>query len=65
VEPSVRKIPREEVDAMLAEAAAMFGHTKAECDFMWTDGTLYEPELRDLWLIWSDVPAYGSAPRRP
>ena len=49
-------ITREQVDAMLTESAERYGYTLEDLRRMARDGSLSEPELRDLWIIWGDEP---------
>jgi hypothetical protein len=50
------KISQSTIDEMLATAAESYGYTFDELRDMAVTGTLNEPELRDLWLIWADEP---------
>lgn len=49
-------VTREQIDQMLAERASDYGYSLQELKDMASDGTLTEPELRDLWIIWGDKP---------
>jgi hypothetical protein len=50
------KVTRDEVNSMLMQRAAAYGYTLDDLRAMAQSGTLEEPELRDLWLIWGDTP---------
>jgi len=54
-------ITREQVDEMLAQSAKQYGYTLEELRSMARDGSLSEPELRDLWIIWGDEPLNASS----
>ncbi|WP_144268081.1 hypothetical protein [Demequina sp. NBRC 110055] len=47
---------RNEIQDMLTVQADRYGYSLEEVRAMARAGTLDEPELRDLWLIWGDVP---------
>ncbi|WP_144018473.1 hypothetical protein [Demequina sp. NBRC 110051] len=47
---------RNEIQDMLTAQAKRYGYSLDEVRAMARSGTLTEPELRDLWLIWGDVP---------
>jgi hypothetical protein len=49
-------VTREQIDEMLAEKAREYGYSLAELQAMANGGSLNEPELRDLWIIWGDKP---------
>ena len=49
-------VTREQVDEMLAEVAGKYGYSLDELREMARKGTLSEPELRDVWIIWGDAP---------
>jgi len=49
-------VTREQVDEMLTESAAKYGYALEQLREMARNGTLSESELRDLWIIWGDVP---------
>ncbi len=51
-----RFLERSEIDQMLAQAAAEHGYSFDELRRMAVNGTLLEPDLRDLWLIWASEP---------
>lgn len=53
---TTQTMTRTEVDRMLESRAAEYGYSFRDLREMARDGSLAEPELRDLWIIWGDEP---------
>lgn len=53
--PEVRRVDPSEIALMLYDAAKKHGYTLVEANQMWEADELWEPDLRDLWLIYGFV----------